>query len=249
MGGALIAFPQYFFFRPDAPHLSEFSPGFWVGSVASLLLLGARGGLWPRGQTWRRWPFRILAGVLLINLGLFLFRMFPDKSTGSIAARCNFFANMQRLWHHPKKAELFHGANGVNVYLTRSEFEDLTALVKVIREHAKAGDYLLVYPYHPLINLITDLPTYEIDLYVDNATHSKTWETGAISRMEKYRPAVIALSDWEINDTEASRFSVWAARTKAWIQAHYDFQGFYMGHQQIEVYTRRPEGTEPSPGP
>ena len=41
LGGALTAFPQFFFFRPDAPHLSEFSPGYWVGVTGAALLLGA----------------------------------------------------------------------------------------------------------------------------------------------------------------------------------------------------------------
>ncbi len=236
VGGALTAFPQYFFFRPDAPHLSEFSPGFWVATVTATLLLGlaSEGKRFPLN-----WAGTALFAVILAHSAIYLYRMIPDRSTGTIASRRTLFVHKKR----PPKMPLFHGANGVDVYVSQTELEELNKLADVIRTHSSPGDYLLVYPYHPAINLMMDLPTYEIDLYVDNATHSKTWESGAITRMEKYQPAVIVLSDWEINDTPESRFSVWAPHTKAWIQAHYDFQGLYMGTQEIEVYTRKPSPT------
>jgi hypothetical protein len=244
LGGALIDFPQYFFFRPDAPHLSEFSPGFWVAAVASVALLGGAPGS-PSG--WRLWAGRLLSIWLGLHAAVYLWRMLPDPFTGTIAAR----TKRTQPFHHGKgkRVELFHGANGVDVYLTKSEFAGLTALVKVIREHTAPGDYLLVYPYHPAINLIVDLPTYETDLYVDNDTSRRTkldWQTGAIERIQRFQPAVIVLSDWAINGNDASRFSVWGARTKAWIQAHYDFQGLYTDSDKFEVYTLRPKGASSS---
>ena len=65
------------------------------------------------------------------------------------------------------------------------------------------------------------------------------WDAEAIARFEKFRPAVIVLSDWDINGSESSRFSVWAVKTKTWVQTHYIFQGAYIaGSDTFEIYTR-----------
>jgi hypothetical protein len=61
LGGALTTFPQFFFFRPDSPHLSEFSPGFWIAVAGSALLLGAHTGSW-------RNPRRLAARLLVVFL-------------------------------------------------------------------------------------------------------------------------------------------------------------------------------------
>lgn len=223
LGGALTVFPQYFFFRPDSPHLSEFSPSFWVASVAAIFLLWGRPSL---GRLRLALPGTILLCWLTLHASIFLWRMVPDRWTGTIAARF-------------KRTQMFPGENGVDVYLTKTEFKGLTALVKVIRAHSAPGEYLVAYPYHPAVNLLVDRPTYEKNMYIDNATRSANWDAQAIGRIVKYTPAVIVLSDWEINGTEASRFSVWAAKTTAWIQAHYDFQGIFMDREKFSIYTRR----------
>jgi hypothetical protein len=250
-GGALIDFPQYFFFRPDAPHLSEFSPGFWVAAVTGVALLGA-GAI-----GWRLWIKRGLIVFLSLQAAAYVFRMLPDPYTGTIAAR----TKRTQPFRHGKgsRVELFHGQNGVDIYVTKSEFAGLTDLVKVIQAHSSPGDYLLVYPYHPAINLIADLPTYETDLYVDNDTSRRTrwnWQSGAIDRIKHYQPAVIVLSDWAINNNEASRFSVWAKRTRDWIQKNYDLQpnprtskSYFTETDKFEVYTRRAETPSAPPAP
>ncbi len=216
LGGALTAFPQFFFFRPDPPHLSEFSPGYWTGAFTAVLLLGA--------LDFRRvWTYLALI-VLTLHATLYLDRMLPDRWTGTIAARKN-------------RNKRFHGENGVDVFLNTKEFNGLNQVQRLVREHSQPGDYLVAYPYHPAFNLLTDRPTYEKDVYIDNATRTANWDAEAIARMKQFQPTVIILSDWDINGTEASRFSVWATRTKTWIQNHYDYQGTYM--DWYEVYTRR----------
>jgi hypothetical protein len=105
-----------------------------------------------------------------------------------------------------------------------------------VNSHSSSpGDYLVAYPYHPSINVICDRRTYEKNVYVDNATCGPNWNEGAIKRIEKYRPNVIALSDWSINGYDDSRFSVWGEKTKTWIQTNYLPQGRYL---EFEVYTR-----------
>ncbi len=222
VGGALTVFPQYFFFRPDSPHLAEFSPGFWVAVTAGLVLLAS-------STERRRWPMlgKVLAVVLVLHAAAFLWRMFPDRWTGSMAAR----------W---KRTQFLDAANGADVYLSKREWKGTTELLKVIEAHSNPGDYLVAYPYHPAINIIADRPTYEYNVYVDNATRTPNWDEEAIERFKKYKPAIIAISEWDINGTDASRFGNWAIKTKTWVQTHYIYQGTYL---EFEIYTRPPESS------
>ena len=38
VGGSLTMFAQFFFWRPDSPHLSEFGPGYWTALLGVLAL-------------------------------------------------------------------------------------------------------------------------------------------------------------------------------------------------------------------
>ena len=217
LGGALTAFPQFFFFRPDAPHLSEFSPGYWVAVTGAALLLGAE-------KT--KLPARIFFTLLALHAALYLSCMMPNRWTGTIAAR---------QFHDTR----FTAANGVDVYVSAQELPALQSLCKVVAENSRPGEYLVAYPYHPTINVMTDRPTYEKDVYIDNSTRTRRWDDEAIKRFEKFQPAVIVLSDWAVNGHDGSRFSVWAAPTKKWIQAHYESRGtFKTDVDEFEVYTR-----------
>ncbi|MES2568461.1 MAG: hypothetical protein V4710_00215, partial [Verrucomicrobiota bacterium] len=220
LGGALTTFPQFFFFRPDAPHLSEFSPGYWVAVTCACLLLGIGTTPWRGGR-------RVLVYALLVFLGLhaalYLARTLPDRWCGTIAARKN-------------RTKLFQGENGVNVFLTSREQNGLGTISKLIREHSRPEDYLVAYPYHPAFNVLSNRRTYEKNVYVDNVMRDRNWTQDAILRFEQYRPAVIILSDWDINNTESSRFSVWATPVKTWIQSHYIYRGTYL--DWYEIYTR-----------
>ena len=223
LGGALTAFPQFFFFRPDAPHLSEFSPGYWVGVTGAALLLGAFKGPWQN----TKWPARIFLIALTAHAALYLARTMPDRWTGTIAAR-------------QYRDARFTAANGVDVYVSPNEIAALQALCKVVEENSKPGEYLVAYPYHPTINVMTNRRTYEKNVYIDNAERKRDWDQEAIKRFEKFQPAVIVLSDWAVNGHDGSRFSVWAAPTKAWIQAHYQSRGtFKTDVDEFEVYARK----------
>ena len=136
------------------------------------------------------------------------------------------------------RAKLFEAENGVRVYVSKREHAGLTTILGLIRRHSRPGDYLVAYPYHPSFNVVADRPTYEKNVYVDNATRTKHWDREAIARIKQFAPAVIILSDWDINSTGSSRFSVWALETKTWIQTNYIHQGTYL--DWYEVYTRPP---------
>jgi hypothetical protein len=219
LGASLTTFPQYFFFRPDSPHLSEFSPGYWVAAAGTCLLLGH----------WRSWGTRLLILLLSIHAGAYLWRMLPDRWTGTI-------------WVRKSRTFRFRAANGVDVLLSRRELEGVSEIKRLVEENSKPGEYLVAYPYHPTVNVLTDRPTYEKNVYIDNATSHADWDLEAIKRFEQYRPAVIVLSDWDVNGTRESRFSVWAERAKTWAQTHYTFQGSYL---EMEIYTRGTSKEEP----
>ncbi len=235
IGGALTIFPQYFFWRSDSPHISEFMPGYWVAGFAAAILLG-----WSdlRRTTWVARTFAVLFLLALAaHASLYLWRMLPDRWTGTIAA----WGTFQRKGHGPwewkaRNNTLFHGENGVNVYVSKKEFTALEELKSLVDAHSGSpNDYLIAYPYHPQINLLCDRRTYEKNVYVDNATCGRGWNEAAIARIQKNRPNVIVLSDWAINGTEDSRFSVWAEKTKTWIQTNYLLQTKLL---EFEIYTR-----------
>ncbi len=193
--GCLTAFPQFFFFRPDLPHLIEFMNGAVVAFTGAIWLLAEN----PRH------PLHIAGTLLLLSYFLLTF---PNPYGGSLAQRQNRTLN-------------FKGMNGVDVLLSPSEYQELEGLTSATLSHSKRGDYVVSYPYLPGINFITARPTFQHWLYVDDLTRSADWEETEIKRLKKYRPAVIVIDDWKINGTEESRFSNWARATNEFIEQNY----------------------------
>lgn len=229
MGGALSTFPQFFFFRPDIPHLSEFMPGFLTASAAAF-------GLWWTGaKSWRDGRL-VFTAFFLISVGVYVYNVLPDRWAGTWTIQ-------------KKRTKWFEGENGVRVFVSSREYNGLTEIQKILHEHApNPKDYVVCYPYSPGINLLSNRPTYERNVYVDNAMRSSRWDDVAIANFQRHQPAAIVLSDWDINGSDASRFSVWAVKTKTWIQTNYFYQGSYTaGSDTFEVYTRtlEPPGQTP----
>jgi hypothetical protein len=154
----------------------------------------------------------LLLVILLPQVGVWCWRMVPDRWCGTIAARAN-------------RNTLFEGYNGVHVYEQKKTVDWLQEMQLNILERSGPDDYLVVYPYHPAFNIIADRPTYEKNVYVDNATASEKWSEEAIARIEKYKPKVIIISGWSVNGTPASRFKNWAAPVYAHIRAKYESYG------------------------
>ncbi|MFZ4683587.1 MAG: hypothetical protein ACOYMS_13855, partial [Terrimicrobiaceae bacterium] len=217
-GSALTLFPQYFFFRPDTPHLSEFMVPFLI-AMACALWVGVN---WAR----RRRMASIWAAVLVLfcaaDIGLYFYHSFPKESAGTIAAR------------RKRKSELV-AQNGVRVFLKSSERKELQEFCDLVNRFTKPGDYLACYPYAPTVNFMTDRPSFEYNLYVDNAYNVSTFHEDTLREIGKYRPAAIVIDNRDINQTEDSRFKNWAAPTYAWIKENYAYAGTF---RRQELYFR-----------
>ena len=217
-GSALTVFPQYFFFRPDTPHLSEFMVPFMI----ALSCAGWTFVRWSRAGV-IAWIFTgVFLGVAVADVGLYFYHTFPKESAGTIAARSK------------RKYELV-AENGVRVLLKQREQEESQKLCEVIKAHTQAGDYLVTYPYSPTVNFMTDRRSYEYNLYVDNAYNVSGFHADTLREVEKYRPAAIIIDNRAINKAEASRFGNWAHETYDWVREHYTYAGTF---RRQEVYLR-----------
>jgi hypothetical protein len=200
LGGCLAAFPQFFFFRPDLPHLIEFMSGGLVALTCAGWLLWSSQG---RGRLSTAFFIAItLIGICYLSLTL------PNQYGGTLAIRVGRHTN-------------FRGANGVDVFLTEAEYEEINTLFSATVWNSAKKDYVVSYPYLPGVNFITARPTFQYLLYIDNVTASQDWQQVEIAKIQKFRPAVIVIDDWTINGTEDSRFSNWATQMTKFIENHY----------------------------
>jgi hypothetical protein len=217
-GSALVLFPQYFFWRPDMVHLSEFMVPF----VVALII-----GLSFAARSWK--SSRILGRVCLsmvilatgTDLVLYVVKGWQTDGCGSIAAS-------------RRRHQEFSAPNGVRVKLNAEEFARDTLLRDLILSHSRPGDHVVCYPYFPMVNFITDRPSYEYNLYADNAIPPDLFHEQAVRNIEEHHPSVIVIGTGKVNATEASRFPNWASRTYAFIRERYDLSGT---GEEIEIYT------------
>lgn len=219
IGAALTMFPQYFFWRPDAPHLSEFGPGYWAAVAGAFALVGTNGNCW-------RMPSRILAVYLVVHCAVWCWRILPDRWCGTIAAREN-------------RETLFEGENGVRVFEQKKTAEWMKEAHRVIRDNSTDADLLVAWPYHPSFNVLANRRSYERRMYVDETIAKGDWNTRAIERMELRKPRIVVISNWDINGTDASRFKNWGASIYAHIQAKYELLGTFDKKEQFEVWKRK----------
>ncbi len=221
-GCALTLFPQYFFFRPDPPHVSEFMVAFLPAVAVSAF------ALWQAAEVSRVFRIPVL-GLTVFSLALvpiYLKAIMPRDSAGTISK-------------HGRLAE-FEALNGVRVKMPADEVADMIGLRDAILNNSKPGDYVICYPYSPTINFMTDRPSYEYNLYVDNATAGTDFQRDAIERMTSFRPAVVVIDNRAVNQTEESRFNNWATDVMAYLRENYTLYGTYrQGNRENTVFVRK----------
>ncbi len=230
LGSALTLFPQYFFFRPDPPHLSELMAPFVIVLVYCLALTLT----WIGRQHSRQLRLAAALWALFLCFHLWIYTRYGVNQPwmGAIAIKKP----------GEKRVEF---ANQVIAYLpgeTRAEYE---RLYQVITDHSGSSDYVVSFPYSPMINFMTNRRSYRYNLYVDNSTRPLDFDRTAIAEIERYKPAVVAIDDVAMNGTPGSRFSAWAAPTLEYVQSHYRFGGRFV---RTDLYIRPEEGKKDGPG-
>ena len=222
-GCALSLFPQYFFFRPDAPHLSEFMVPFLPAVACSTC------AVWDAARSAAQAVWRKLVWLLVVPSALFvplyMKAIMPRESAGT--------------WFHQGETVEFTALNGVRVNLPPAEARSVEGLRDVILAHSSPDDWVVSYPYAPTVNFMTDRRSYEHNLYIDDATAGTDFMRGAIERAATMRPAVFVIDNRPINGTEPSRFSNWARPFMDYLEANYRLAGtFNYGRRELYVYVR-----------
>jgi len=205
LGAALTLFPQYFFFRPDTPHLAEFRIPFLIAMVCSGFL--AVRWLWGRSLVGK---IGVSAFILLCAVceGAFFYHAYFKDSSGSV-----------RVMHN--RTALFTAENGVRALIRKRDVDWMNGLRDAILKHSTPTDWLVTYPYSPTINFMTNRRSYLYNLYVDNATAPENFHAVTMREIAEFRPAIVVIDDRPINNTEASRFSRWAAPTMKFLHEEY----------------------------
>ncbi|MEI8313781.1 MAG: hypothetical protein WCH98_23805, partial [Verrucomicrobiota bacterium] len=220
LGCSLALFPQFFFFRPALPHLSEMMVPF-LSALALFIWASVR-----RARESKTPGLRVASGAFALlcaaAAAVYFFHAFSIESAGSIAAR-------------KKASHEFRALNGVNVKVRDREAAWLPGLRDAILRHASPGEFVLCLPYSPTINFMTDRPSPLCNLYVDNTVGEENFRGYFLDLVAKSVPAVIVVDQRRINGNEISRFQNWAPVTYEWIRKNYVFVGRYF---RTEVFVR-----------
>lgn len=226
-GCALALFPQYFFFRPDSVHLNEFLVPFWPASLCSAWVIAeaAKTSALRVSKAWSVFVSLLVAALFVVSFNALFGRDGSGSIMGARGADTRFMA-----------------MNGVKARVEAAEISDWEGLRDAVIEHAAPGEFVVTYPYVPMVNVMCDRPTYQWSLYVDNATASPSFQEKEGAMLRRRRPAVIVINDRAINKTEQSRFSIWASGLCGQIRRDYESVGtFFKG---VEVFALRSKGTE-----
>jgi len=220
LGCALALLPQFLFFRPDTPHLSEMMVPF-TAALALLVWTGMQAGLAARGHGARIAGFGF-AIFCAASAAIYFSHAFPKESAGSIAAR-------------KASAKPFSALNGVNVMVKDREALWLAGLRDAVLSHSRPGEYVLCLPYSPTINFLTDRPSPLFNLYVDNTTAGGHFAEDFSALMAQKKPPVVVIDQRRINRNEISRFSNWAPGPYQWLRENYVYWGRYF---RTEIFVR-----------
>lgn len=217
-GCALSLFPQYFFFRPDSVHLAEFMVPFYPA-----LACGAAAGWALRSVAWLHPIGSILPVCAALQVVVAFNGLFNREGSGSIRSA------------RGKTASLDAGPAGV-FRVKPGEQANWQGLLDTIRKNSRTGEDVVTYPYVPVLNILTQRPSYQFKLYVDNATELPDFCERAIEELNAKKPAVVVINNRDINKTEHSRFRNWAAPFYNHVATHYRHAGTFFG--LVEVFVR-----------
>ncbi len=228
LGCALTLLPQFLFFRPDTPHLSEMMVPYLA--AISLLLWAAAGCTLLTKSSLTRITGGVFAALCLATAAVYFSHAFPQESAGTIAAK-------------KRAAHEFRALNGVSVNVRDRDAIWLAGLRDAVLQHSSPGEYVLCLPYSPTINFMTDRPSPLNNLYVDNTIGEKEFWKYFQTLVSSRPPAVVVIDERPINKSDISRFKNWAPQTYAWLWKNYVFVGRY---SRNEVFVRPDKAPEPA---
>jgi len=216
LAGALALFPQYFFFRPDTPHITEFMIPFVVAVAGVFGMLARRFVLHPSRLLG---TLTVLGAVAFVaTVWLHFGHAWPKESAGTLAAR-------------QANTVGFRGLQGVHVLVPPDREEALRGLFEAIVDHSQPDDFIAVFPYSPTVHLMTARRSYLWNLYMDDTNRGDWFEQDQIRQLIEHRPPVVVIDDRDINRTESSRFRNWAPVLSRFIEEHYRPVGEFLGHE------------------
>jgi hypothetical protein len=227
LGCALTLLPQFLFFRPDTPHLSEMMVPYLAAIF--LLLWAAAGCVMRTKRPLARITGGVFSALCLATAAVYFSHAFPQESAGTIAAK-------------KKAAHEFRALNGVRVNVRDRDAVWLAGLQDAVLRHSSPGEYVLCLPYSPTINFMTDRPSPLNNLYVDNTVGENEFGKYFQTLVSSHPPAVVVIDERPINKREISRFKNWAPQTYAWLWKNYVFVGRYARN---EVFVRPDKAPEP----
>ncbi len=227
LGCALALFPQYFFFRPDTPHVSEFMVPFLVAMVLACFQAVRIAKTHGRNHV-LAWTYAIALLCFCVPDTLaHVLNGLRRESSGSIAAIKN-------------NGKEFVACNGVCVFVREEDLAELQGIYSTVVNNSQPGDWVICYPYLPTINFMTNRRSYEVNLYVDNATKGKNFNEITINKLLHFQPAVVVINHQPINRNKASYFKNWAGPTYEFIKSHYQLAGVY---DELEIFVRKKQPT------
>jgi hypothetical protein len=131
---------------------------------------------------------------------------------------------------------MFEAPGGIRFRVRPGDLAQWEAMRDMLAALTREGDYLVTYPYVPLLNVMAERPSYQTKLYVDNATEAPDFPGKTVLELREKRPAVVVLNNRNINKTEFSRFKNWASPVHEFLTENYVLAGTYF--ENIEVFVR-----------
>jgi hypothetical protein len=226
-GCALALFPQYFFFRPDSVHLAEFMVPFYP----ALACAAAAGISLLRGRLFLKLCGGLLIVVSILQVVVAFNSLFGREGSGSIRIARG-------------KTAMFEAPGGILFRVRPGDLAQWEALRDMLAASTREGDYLVTYPYVPLLNVMAERPSYQTKLYVDNATEAPDFPAKTVIELREKRPTVVVLNNRDINKTEFSRFKNWASPVYEFLTENYVLAGTYF--ENIEVFVRPDRASDPA---
>lgn len=213
--GAISSFPQFFVWRPDIWHLAGFLPGFLVLIAYFLFILSRNTSQNKNIEVIRHWSSLFLAAFYSTYIMVFFI-------------------------YNPDGPKLFQQDivqlkmdKGVDLYLPRQHFQLVEHLTSMVKEESKPGEFVLCFPYCPGFNFLADRPTFQKYLYVDDSflILRPEWMDDMGGKIVSMKPKIIIIDDWDINQTEISRFRNWAKPLYDQITKSYERKANFEGYE------------------